>query len=193
MFGRQLFRAGAVVSDAGGVHFRVERTRPDEWAAYRDLRLRALLQAPHAFASTHARELGFPASLWRERLATNLTFGASVEDGELVGTATGLRVSPAELHVVAMYVAPPARRSGCACALLDALVDAARERAVGHLVLEVTAPNLAAAACYRAYGFVPTGRTTPLERDPAVLETELSYVVGPPAPAEDPRTVGRPV
>jgi hypothetical protein len=45
----------------------VERVRAAEWRELRELRLRALADAPEAFASTLAREAAFPDDVWRQR------------------------------------------------------------------------------------------------------------------------------
>ena len=93
---------------------------------------------------------------------------------EVVGTATGLAAQNGTVQVVAMYVEPGARGQGCAGQLLDAVAAAARERGAHRLALRVTAGNQAASRCYTRYGFVPTGRSWPMERRPELTEVELA-------------------
>jgi ribosomal protein S18 acetylase RimI-like enzyme len=45
----------------------VRRARPEEWAVLRELRLRALADAPDAFASKLADEAAAPEEMWRRR------------------------------------------------------------------------------------------------------------------------------
>ena len=45
----------------------VRATTMTDWQALREIRLQALLDAPDAFASTHAREAAFGEDEWRQR------------------------------------------------------------------------------------------------------------------------------
>lgn len=45
----------------------IGQVQADDWEELRDLRLRALADAPDAFASTLEREAAFPADVWRRR------------------------------------------------------------------------------------------------------------------------------
>lgn len=58
-----------------------------------------------------------------------------------------------DAHVLNIVVDPAARRRGVARRLLDALMDAARERAADQLFLEVRAGNVPAITLYRDLGF----------------------------------------
>jgi hypothetical protein len=53
--------------------------RPEEWRTFRDLRVRALTEAPHAFGSTSARELAPADAEWRQRLARRAQFVVSLD------------------------------------------------------------------------------------------------------------------
>ena len=92
----------------------------------------------------------------------------------MAGTATGLPAADRTVDVVAMYVDPAYRGQGCAEQLLDAVTVAARERGARRLVIHVTSGNEAANRSYTRYGFVSTGRSWPMERNPELLETELA-------------------
>ena len=163
------------------MNFRIHRGTAEDWAVYREIRLRMLTEAPDAYASSFAFEARMPEERWRERAANPLHFMAYAPDGQLAGTATGLPAADRTVDVVAMYVDPRYRGQGCAERLLDAVADAARDRGARRLVLHVTAGNEAANRSYSRYGFVPTGRSWPMERKPELTEVELAFELTPSA------------
>ena len=148
------------------------------WPRLRELRLRALAEAPTAFGPTLAREQAFTDDVWRQRAergasgVDNITFVAD-QDGRWLGIATGL-ASDSDVpddprpELVGMFVCPEARRHGCGAALVDAVLDWARARQAAGLCLWVTATNEPAIALYDTCGFRPTGETKPLVHSPAV-------------------------
>ncbi len=153
-----------------GAGHRVRLLGGDDWALWRGVRLRSLLESPQAFGSTYEREEAFTEPDWRARLddpdgvAVVATGGQDHEAGrqdDPVGIAGGFPDEPGMLHVVAMWVAPSARGEGVAHLLLDALQawSATRGRA---LHLDVAVDNPGARRCYERYGFVATGATHPL-------------------------------
>lgn len=123
-------------------------TRPvrrEEAAGLRELRLRALRDAPHAYFASLESEESLPLSDW-EGWATSKDkiMLVAVEDGAWLGMA-GASVHPDRSGTVRLWwlwVAPGARGRGLARRLLDA--RAKREN------------NEAARALYRGFGFVPT-------------------------------------
>jgi GNAT superfamily N-acetyltransferase len=159
--------------------FRVRRGTAEDWAVYRELRLRMLTEAPDAYASSYAFEARIPEERWRDRAANPLHFLAHAPDGRLAGTATGLPAADRTVDVVAMYVDPAYRGHGCAEQLLDAVAAAARDRGARRLVLHVTAGNESAHRSYTRYGFVETGRSWPMERNPELTEVELAFDLTP--------------
>ncbi|HVL85620.1 MAG TPA: GNAT family N-acetyltransferase [Pseudonocardia sp.] len=147
----------------------VRRLGSDEWALLRDLRLAALRDAPHAFASTHAREAGDTEDAWRERAGAHAWFVAEA-GGEAVGLVAGAARDGAAAHVLSMWVHPRHRGRGIGAALVAAVCDWAAARAATQVTLWVADGNDAATRCYARAGFVPTGRRQPLPSDPAVGE-----------------------
>jgi ribosomal protein S18 acetylase RimI-like enzyme len=159
------------------MEFRIRAGTPDDWPAYRDIRLQMLREAPDAYGSSYTVEAEFPESRWRERVTNPMLFLAVNPNQEVVGTATGLADPNGTVEVVAMYVAPQARGRGCAGQLLDAVAAAARQRGAHRLVLRVTRGNRAASRCYTRYGFLRTGRAWPMERNPELIEVELALAL----------------
>src|SRR5689334_8540695 len=62
----------------------VEPLRPDDWKTTRDLRLRALLDAPEAFGGTYADSAARDEASWRAWPRNGQPF-AAYRDGEPVG------------------------------------------------------------------------------------------------------------
>jgi ribosomal-protein-alanine acetyltransferase len=63
-----------------------------------------------------------------------------------------------EVELQSLAVLPEARRTGIGSALLECLIEWAREGGFRALHLEVRAGNLPAIALYRRFGFAQTGR-----------------------------------
>jgi len=165
---------------------RVRRIRADEAPALRAVRLRALSDTPLAFGSTHAREAAYPAEHWhewaRDSAAGNgqATFLAIGDDpDEAVGLAFAKidDDDPERAHLYSMWVAPEARGTGAATALLRAVVDWTTAQGAGVLRTQVTTGNEPAARLYARAGFRDTGRREPLghsDAETALLERALA-------------------
>lgn len=135
----------------------------DEWEVWRDLRLRALVDAPGSFMSTYGEEAAKPDSFWRDVVSAT----AEHERGDLwvaevddvaVGQAFG-RLDPdgGSVHVFAMWVSPDARGDGVGRSLLDAILAWGREAGASTADLWVTEGNEAAERLYRNAGFESAG------------------------------------
>ena len=132
---------------------------PDDLDAVRGVYRRASLSNP----TDHDRLLARPELLvlGPEGLAEGRTWVA-VEDGEVVGFASWMRVA-AVVELEDLFVEPRWMRRGVATALLTRLADHLRSEGVARL--EVTA-NPDAMAFYRAMGFTDVG-LAPTELGPA--------------------------
>lgn len=137
----------------------IRRLGPDDAAAYRELRLRALREHPEAFTSSWEEDSAKPAEASRQRLASAHTafWGAFDGAGTLLGMVGLERLPRAKErhkgHVVGMYVAPEAGGRGAGQALLQALVDEAVAGGLSDLVLTVTEGNGTALRLYERAGF----------------------------------------
>jgi ribosomal protein S18 acetylase RimI-like enzyme len=153
----------------------VRQTGADDWAAVRRLRLRALADAPGAFASTLAAELAFPDDVWRQRAGDDPSAASFVatDGGADIGLAKIFAEPdpPGRAHLVAMWVDPGHRRQGVAQALIDRAIGWAAEHHTHEVVLWVADENAAARRLYEGLGFRPTGERQPLPSDPAQSES----------------------
>ncbi|MFY9663417.1 MAG: GNAT family N-acetyltransferase [Candidatus Cybelea sp.] len=143
---------------APGVSLRV--LTPDEWPLFRELRLEALREAPHAFGSTLESWLGDgdTEERWRDRL-TNVPFNVvAYFEGVPAGIVSGLASDlENEAELISMWVAPFARSKGVADSLVEAVVDWARGNGIEGVSLRVMEGNARARAFYRRQRFVDDG------------------------------------
>jgi GNAT superfamily N-acetyltransferase len=134
---------------------------PDDAAAFRALRIRALREHPEAFGRTP--EEVDSLEVWTERLradvGSDLDFMLGAFDGDtLVGVAGCHRDRGTKQRHVAyiwgMYVTPERRRKGLGRRLFAATVERARTwRDLEQLWLDVTTVNTSARALYASCGF----------------------------------------
>lgn len=152
----------------------IEQLGPDDWQEFREIRLRALADAPTAFGVTLADAEDQPDGTWRARLDQGDPVLAVRDEGALVAMGGGWRPpeDPDRVMVWGMWTAPEARGRGHARALLDRLVGDARARGVSTVELHVTEGNDGARKLYEDFGFVPTGQWEPL-REGMALQIEL--------------------
>jgi ribosomal protein S18 acetylase RimI-like enzyme len=141
----------------------VRRLTEADAASYWALRLRGLREHPEAFTSSFEEESAKPAAQAAQRLAAdgpNRFWGAFAEDA-LVGTVGLDRDQRRKNHhkalVVGMYVAPETTGMGVGRALMQALIDDARNSGIELLVLTVTDGNHNAVRLYERLGFASFG------------------------------------
>jgi GNAT superfamily N-acetyltransferase len=153
----------------------VRRIAPDEWQAFREIRLAALADAPGAYLTTLADAQAEPAQLWQDRIAANPHFLATV-DGVGVGMTVVIAADTGR-EIVAVWVAPDTRGRGVIEALIDAAVSWAGDQGDTQLGLWVVDGNERAERAYARYGFTRTGRTQPVPGRPDEVEVEMTYAL----------------
>lgn len=139
----------------------VRRVTADEWRALRDVRLRALADAPTAFETRLEDARERPEQWWVDWAARSAAGDAQAMflawDGDASVGIAGTYVDADTRWLISMWTAPEARGRGVGRALVDAVVTFARDAGSDELRLEVTEGNDAAAALYRSCGFVANG------------------------------------
>lgn len=156
------------------------------WPHYRDLRLRALLDSPDAFGSTHAQEVGRTDEAWSARAA----MAASSERDRLLlafdgDTPCGLlwcKLSvdePGRADLYQMWVAPASRGKGAGRALLQAALSWAAQAGARRARLGVTVGDTPAMRLYLALGFVPVGLPEPLREGSHCMAQTMERALGP--------------
>jgi GNAT superfamily N-acetyltransferase len=153
----------------------VRGVRGGEAEGLRDLRLRALLEAPGAFAGTADQERELPESHWAElaaqsELAQTVAIFAAIEGERWVGMAAG-RWFDHERGVAqlwGMWVDPGVRGAGVGGRLVVAVREWAASVGARFVRLGVIEGETDAGAFYERLGFVRTGETRSLTRDPSI-------------------------
>ncbi|MGV8804622.1 MAG: N-acetyltransferase family protein [Polaromonas sp.] len=140
----------------------IRRLEPADAADYQRFRLRSLREHPEAFTSAYEEVLLQPLSTPERRLALpdEKVWGA-FEGGVLAGMI-GLnhetrRHNRHKATLVGMYVASEFAGHGLGQALMQTVLQEARDGLVELIVLTVTEGNQAALALYRRAGFSAFG------------------------------------
>jgi len=136
----------------------IQRLKPDEALRLRGIRLRALADAPEAFATRLEQAAALPPESWAQ-MARELPTFLAVEAGRDVGLVRADRdADDADAAwLISLWVAPEARGRGVGDALVEAVVQWAVQRGFARLLLDVADDNHAAIALYARQGFTPTG------------------------------------
>jgi ribosomal protein S18 acetylase RimI-like enzyme len=137
----------------------IRRLGPDDWQAWRALRLAALAEAPGAFGSTLADWADAGEDRWRARLGIPGSHNVlAVLDGRPVGLASGVPTDdPALVELISMWVSPLGRGRGVGRTLVDEVAGWARRVGADLLRLDVVEGNAAALSFYERTGFRYTG------------------------------------
>lgn len=178
--------------------FRVIELRvltPDDWQAWRELRLAALAEAAYAFGSRLSdwQGDGDREERWRSRLSIPGSHNIiAVLDGQPAGMVSGVPSDdePGAAELISMWVTPAARGQGVGDRLIRAVEEWARQAGAGVLKLAVSDGNENAVALYRRSGFADTGETGDLMPDGVRREHIMAKALGPNARAAG-RATGR--
>jgi ribosomal protein S18 acetylase RimI-like enzyme len=166
--------------------YTIRNFTPDEWPAYRAIRLRALQDAPTAFGSTLAAEEQLAPETWAARLARSATSGIDhALVAEVGGQPVGLAWAKVDaddqtlINLFQMWVAPEARGQGVAGGLLDEAVRWSRARGAVAMHLGVNCANDAALRLYARAGFIDTGLREPMREGSDQIEQRLRLTFAP--------------
>jgi formyltetrahydrofolate-dependent phosphoribosylglycinamide formyltransferase len=150
---------GIVAASLAGTTPLIRRVTVADVAAYRDIRLEALLNAPTAFGASYEHESRNGLTDFEGYLTNSYVAGAWL-NGSLIGTAGFRLESHAKVahrgNIWGVYVQPEARGRGVARALITTLLDHARTQVL-QVHLCVITDNDAARHLYEALGFTTYG------------------------------------
>ncbi|WP_299626070.1 GNAT family N-acetyltransferase [Pelagibius sp.] len=137
----------------------VRRLTQDDAEIFREIRLEALERHPETFQATYESAAELPLDAFRQRLRQYALFGGFV-DGALCGFVGFYPLrNPKISHkglMWGMYVTEAARGTGLAAAMVEAVVDHAKDK-VEQILLSVIEDNERARQFYGKMGFEPYG------------------------------------
>jgi ribosomal protein S18 acetylase RimI-like enzyme len=135
------------------------RISPENVAAFKATRLRALEDSPTAFGSTFTNEVKLSDADWCQRAVDWSNHRAvgylAMEEGTPCGIGAAFldEENPEKAHLVSMWVAPAQRGKGVGFALISAIRAWAKDQGARTLRLSVTSNNERAIEFYRWTGF----------------------------------------
>ncbi|MFC5657036.1 GNAT family N-acetyltransferase [Streptomyces nogalater] len=149
-----------------------------DWPLWREVRLAALSEAPHAFKAGLAEWHNGGEERWRERLAMPATYSiVTLLDGRAVGMAAGLPGDGGACQLRSVWVSPQARGHSVGDQLIAAVEGWARQRGATTLKLAVLPGNEPAVALYQRNGFIDTGELGDLLPDGVTRERLMVKVL----------------
>jgi ribosomal protein S18 acetylase RimI-like enzyme len=158
----------------------IRRIEASDVDVIRSVRLRSLATDPSSFASTHAREAAFVEDEWTDWAAGDASGSEkstllALRSDEPVGLVAAYRdeLEPTLFHVVAMWVAPEARREGIGRRLLGEIEQwiASCGGECAQLAVADRAP--AAMRLCDAAGYRPDGERAESPHTPEVSHVSL--------------------
>lgn len=155
----------------------VRRLGPEEWRLLREVRLRALAEAPYAFGSTREEDAAREDEWWVTSVTT-LGWFVAMRGAAATGLVAAIPDESGDHHVISTWVAPERRGSGVAHQLVAAVVAWASDHGASGLVLDVAENNPRARRFYERTGFVATGAAKPLRSHPGVTTHEMRLELG---------------
>ena len=115
------------------------------------------VEASDALALLHAKAFDAPWSALALAQTIAAPFAIGFQAGEPAGGFILAQAVAGEAEILTLAVDPAARRRGVARALVEAVLNAARDAGADALWLEVAEDNAAARALYAAAGFDQVG------------------------------------
>ena len=147
----------------------IRQIQTEDWQRLRDVRLRALAQAPDTYLETHSNASIFPDELWIDRATPDdegCSFAVEV-DGRFDGLVSCFTADdPRAVFLVAIWVAPELRGTGVARELLERVATWAREHGAARVALSVEPGNDRAGRLYEKCGFAETDDPPPFPYEP---------------------------
>ena len=151
---------------------RVTRISANQWPILKDVRLRALKEAPYAFGTTFAEGQERTDAYWREMAKDHATrpdqaYFMAYANENACGMAGCYHTEGDTAVLTSMWVAPEVRGQKIGEQIIQAVTQWAQE--AGATILDASvSENNPAQKFYQKLGFEETGETEPLRSNPKI-------------------------
>lgn len=159
----------------------VRRASWSDWAAYRAIRLEALLDSPEAYGEIYSEASAQADGHWQDRVSNDdRPLYLALLGDRVVGTLSGGLNDdyPGTLWLYGMFVTAHARGTDAAPLLMEALADWCRDAGGASLHLFVNVEQRRAIAFYTKVGFVETGEVITMHRDDSLKLQRMEWTIG---------------
>lgn len=159
---------------SGALEVAVRLLRPAQWPLLRDIRLRALRDAPFAFDSAHDVEAAWSEADWRATFESATWLVARDTHRAVALTRSAQEPGhPWLRNIESVWVEPVFRRRGIVRLLLATLTETERRAGVTELRAWVLDGNDGARRAWQRLGFAPTGERQALPGAGGRIEERL--------------------
>jgi len=150
---------------------KVRELSPEDWQLYKNIRLKALLDSPKSFGSSHELEVDRTKEEWEESLDKPTIFVAFLDNMPtgLIGSHTRSEY-PTWRYMFSMWVDPNFRNLKIGKLLVEHFIDWARNDRATKVVSGYSDENIDVFRFYEKLGFKKTGEKKPLSRNPSGCE-----------------------
>lgn len=153
----------------------------EEWQLFRDVRLRALEDAPEAFVARYEDEASCDEAFWRDRMNRSDRIVAEREDKPIGLVCLGRHDDDPEIgEVFGLWTAPAVRGEHVARRLVTVAAQKATQDGCRSLYFWAGSDNASAVAFASSFGFRPTAQRRPVrvaEQDAADNADEVAMVL----------------
>ncbi|MGV9316554.1 N-acetyltransferase family protein [Streptomyces sp. NPDC003691] len=147
----------------------------DDWPLWREIRVAALTDAPHAFKACLADWHRGGQEQWRARLTIPGSYNVvALRESRPVGMVRGIPGDSGTSELRSLWVSPEARGDGVGDQLIEAVTTWALRSGSTTLTLAVIPGNESATGLYQRHGFITTGERGDLLPDGVTREQVMA-------------------
>ena len=143
----------------------IRRIKKEECDVYKEVRLRALKEAPYAFSTTYDSAMQRSDDMWKQQVfgaatgADQAIFIVLSEEKITIGLAALYRSSTDQKsgEMAQVWISPEYRRRGIGKELLDKVIHWGKENGIADFEARIMEGNEQAIAFYKKNNFTETG------------------------------------
>ncbi|WP_420232495.1 GNAT family N-acetyltransferase [Pseudomonas sp. ABY48] len=154
----------------------IRLTETKDWMLLKQVRLAALLDTPTAFGVNYQTAARYTDEQWKDRASSARTAFWLAFDGDRLIGMIGAGVSSANRYnLIGMWIEAPARGSGVAAQLVEAVKARAMAQGFEGVFLDASPDNARASNFYLKQGFAFLDEWEPLESHPHITVQTMHW------------------